>query len=418
MKSKLQQGYGSPRWTGELTDCSMPMTFDTYSNCGFGCMYCFSQFQRAVGTTKDDYAAGRVKVVNVEKVKRIFEPGTKSSFRRYVDERKVMQWGGLSDPFCTIERQHGHGLKLLKFFRDIEYPISFSTKGTWWTKDKRYTDLFRGATNWHVKVSIITLDAMKAAAIERGVDSPAARLDAIGRIADLGIGGVTLRFRPFIIGVSSPQHEALIRGAASKGADSVSTEFFCLEQRSTALRKKLGVMSELAGYDLFEFYKKHSRRRGYMRLNRTIKRPYVDAMQKTAHECGMRFYVSDADFKERCDGGSCCGLNDGHKWSRGQFTAALLLCKQNGQVTWDEVAEDMDHYEGLEASTLESCQLFGGSAERCARFKGIEVREALRSIWNNPKTGHSPYQMFGGVMKPARVDDNGNVIYEYDSSRE
>ena len=38
-------GYGSPRWTGEILDCSMPMTFDTYSNCAFNCAYCFSSFQ-------------------------------------------------------------------------------------------------------------------------------------------------------------------------------------------------------------------------------------------------------------------------------------------------------------------------------------------------------------------------------------
>ena len=27
----------------------MPMTFDTYSNCSFGCIYCFSQYQRGIG---------------------------------------------------------------------------------------------------------------------------------------------------------------------------------------------------------------------------------------------------------------------------------------------------------------------------------------------------------------------------------
>ena len=34
--------YGSPRWTAEITDCSLPLTLDTYSNCSFGCVYCFS----------------------------------------------------------------------------------------------------------------------------------------------------------------------------------------------------------------------------------------------------------------------------------------------------------------------------------------------------------------------------------------
>jgi len=69
--------------------------------------------------------------------------------------------------------------------------------------------------------------------------------------------------------------------------------------------------SELAGFDLWEFYKKYSiNKSGYMRLNRNLKRPYIDNMQKLCKELGMRFYVSDAHFKERCDGANCCGLLD------------------------------------------------------------------------------------------------------------
>ena len=39
--------YQSPRWSYEIVDCSMPMSIDTYSNCGYQCAYCFSQYQRS-----------------------------------------------------------------------------------------------------------------------------------------------------------------------------------------------------------------------------------------------------------------------------------------------------------------------------------------------------------------------------------
>ena len=64
--------YQSPRWTAEVADCSMPMTFDTYSNCSFNCIYCFSQFQRAIGNGKEQYLHKEVKAVSVEKIKRMF----------------------------------------------------------------------------------------------------------------------------------------------------------------------------------------------------------------------------------------------------------------------------------------------------------------------------------------------------------
>ena len=54
-KLDIEQTYGSPRWTGEIADCSLPMTLDTYSNCSFGCVYCFSQYQRGIGKGKEEY---------------------------------------------------------------------------------------------------------------------------------------------------------------------------------------------------------------------------------------------------------------------------------------------------------------------------------------------------------------------------
>ena len=64
----LPEKYASPRWSWEYIDCSMPMTFDTYSNCWFNCLYCFSTFQRAIWWAKDNYLQKKVKKVDVEKI--------------------------------------------------------------------------------------------------------------------------------------------------------------------------------------------------------------------------------------------------------------------------------------------------------------------------------------------------------------
>ena len=95
--------YNSPRWTAEIADCSMPMTMDTYSNCSYKCIYCFGQFQRAIGESKEDYLANKVKWVNPNKFKRIWDEPDKTQFGAYVKARKTMQWGGLSDQFDDNE---------------------------------------------------------------------------------------------------------------------------------------------------------------------------------------------------------------------------------------------------------------------------------------------------------------------------
>lgn len=415
MNGKCPSGYDSPRWSNEVADCSMPMTFDTYNNCSYGCLYCFSQFQRALGASKEGYIHKDVKSVSVERVKRMFLEPEKTQFGEYIRARKVMQWGGLSDQFDEFERRYGVTLELLRFFREIDYPLCFSTKATWWLDDKRYTELFEGNKNWNVKVSIITLDEEKARRIERGVDSPQKRLEAIGKIAALKAGGVTLRLRPFIIGVSTPSYEELIRRAGHMGATALSTEFMCVEQRSATLKANMRVFDELCGFDFLDFYRKYSPQSGYLRLNRKVKRPFVERMKEICDEIGMRFYVSDAHFKEMCANGCCCGLPESFNYSRGQFCNALALCKKNGTVKYSEIKGDIDKLLG--GFRWDKARGYNtNSAEKRAKFDGMTMADYMRWLWNSPSAGQSPYKMFEGVMIPAGRDENGDLIYKYDSS--
>lgn len=409
--------YDSPRWSNEIADCSMPMTFDTYSNCSFGCLYCFSQFQRALGGCKEAYLHKEVKSVNPEKIKRMFREPDKyaGQFATYIKQRRVMQWGGLSDQFDGYERKYGVTLDLLKFFKEIDYPLCFSTKSTWWTKDERYMELVRGQKNWNFKFSIITLDEQKAHVIEKGVPTPLERLEAIRRIVEADAGGATLRLRPFIIGVSTPSYLDLIREASSRGATALSTEFFCMEQRSRVLKEKAPIFNRECGFDLFDFYKKYSYSQGYLRLNRKVKRPFIENMKNLCDELDMRFYVSDAHFKELCANGSCCGLPADWNYSRGQFCEALQLCKKNGCVRFSEIQKDIEELHQYEWGRAQGYN--ANSSDKRAHFYGMTMAKYLRWLWNNPQSGQSPYTMFEGVMKPDGKDENGDLIYVYDQKR-
>ena len=398
----------------------MPMTFDTYNNCSFGCMYCFSQYRRAVGVgnTKEHYLNKDVLSVNAEAVKRMFRDPDKygGQFAEYIKQRRVMQWGGLSDQFDGFERKYGVTLELLRFFKEIDYPLCFSTKATWWTKDERYMELVRGQRNWNFKFSIITLDESKARVIERGVPTPRERLEAIERIAKADAGGATLRLRPFIIGVSNPTYLDLIREAGNRGATALSTEFFCVEQRSNTLKEYMPKLSELCGFDLMEFYRKYSISSGYLRLNRKVKAPFVYNMKNVCDEIGMRFYVSDAHFKELCCNGSCCGLPADWNYSHGQFCEALQICKKRGEVRWDDIKVDVESlHSGYQFRRAQGFN--NGSCELRTKFYGMSMAEYMRWLWNNPQAGQSPYKMFEGVMKPTGKDENGNLIYTYDKER-
>lgn len=417
----LKGHYGSPRWTQEIADCSMPMTFDTYSNCSFSCLYCFSQFQRQNGTGGQTYRAKQVRAVDVERIKALFSnpaednpaiPKDLRQFIPYVRQRRVMQWGGLSDQFDGYERRYGKTLELLRFFKEIDYPLCFSTKATWWTRDERYMELVRGQRNWNFKFSIITLDERKARIMEGGVPPPRERLLAIERIANADAGGATLRLRPFIIGLSTPTYLDLIQQAADRGATAMSTEFFCADIRSKSLRALMPKFNALCGFDVFEFYRRYSSNKGYMRLNRNVKRPYIDRMEAKCREVGMRFYVSDAHFKERCANGSCCGLAESCNYSRGQFCEALQICKRKGVVYWSDIAPDVDALLGG-FKWRYAAGFNTNSSELKAKFYDETMAEYLRWLWNSPNKGQNPYVMFGGIMRPAGRDANGDIFYAW-----
>ena len=404
--------YQSPRWTGEIADCTLPLTFDTYSNCSFGCVYCFSQYQRGVGGAKEAYLAKKVKAVNPEKIKKIFSGEDKhSQFYPYIKTRRPIQWGGLSDEFDGFERKYGITYEILKYLREINYPICFSTKSAWVFHDPKYQELFKGADNWNMKFSIITLDEKDAKRIEVGVPTPQQRLDAMREYNRLSKGGTTLRLRPFIVGITDKTYLDLIRAAADAGASAVTTEFFCLEMRAVNQAKEhYKAISDVAGFDIVDFYRKYSNGSGYLRLNRKIKEKYIHEMQDLCHELGMRFYVSDAHFKECCDNCCCCALPPNWDYSRGNFSAALQIAKKCGEVRWSDIEKDMYFLN----FPIEKAQGFNQSSpENRAKFKDMTVKEYLHYLWNMPKRGQSPYKLFEKVLTPSGFDENNDIIYKY-----
>ncbi len=411
-KLSIKEDYLSPRWTGEIADCSLPLTLDTYSNCSFGCVYCFSQYQRGTGSGKEAYLNKNVRCVPIEKTKRILSgQDKKSQFYEYVKDRRPIQYGGLSDQFDGYERKYGKTYELLKYLKEINYPICFSTKSAWVFFNDKYRELFRGADNWNMKFSIITLDEEAARKIEVGVPSPQERLAAMHEYTQLSKGGATLRLRPFIIGVSDKTYLDLIREAAKAGATAVTTEFFCLEMRSVNhAREHYNTISEVCGFDIVDFYRKHSSGSGYLRLNRKIKEPYIQKMQALCKELGLRFYVSDAHFKECSDNCCCCALNPNWNYSRGHFAGALQIAKKTGRVQWKDIEPDMYF---LNFPWKYAIGFNTNTSEAKATFEGMTMRDYLHFLWNNPKRGQSPYKIFAGVLVPDGLDEDRNIIYKY-----
>ena len=189
-----------------------------------------------------------------------------------------------------------------------------------------------------------------------------------------------------------------------------------MEERSAALKASFPTFNDMCGFDLHALYKRCSYQSGYLRLNRKVKRPFVENMKKLCDELGMRFYVSDAHFKELCNNGSCCGLSPSWNYSRGQFCEALQICKQKGSVRYSDISKDIEELHGG-YKYVGACGFNTQSSEKKAHFYEMSMAQYMRWLWNNPQSGQSPYRMFEGVMRPDGEDENGDLIYVYDKEK-
>jgi|SRR5271166_205258 len=441
---RVVMDYTSPRITSEIYECGLPLTFDQYNKCAFGCRYCFAAFisngidQSVVAAKHTDNARDEskyrnaVRSVNPETVKRYWTEmdsprwrGTDKLIVNLIKKRTPLHWGGLCDPFDPFEEKFKVGYELLLFFRALDWPVVFSTKGRLMMKDPWASVLRDG--NFRFQFSITTLDPVKGKLSDSGVSTPQGRLEAMRFVHEELHCPTVLRLRPIIPGFISPEEcVSLMEQAHDAGASGVSTEFFCLEMRGLENRQRYEKMSEGAGFDLLEFYRKESKgQSGYLRLNRKLKEAYFLPMAEAARKMGMRFSVSDKHFKELGNVNGCCGvywddesdkqLRDGREpvfINKGTVTYALIHAREHGKVQWRDVEPTLD-WTHVDVKTDSDLGGINSMPKYRLRSRDQTLYQVLRTYWNDPNHSKSPYQFTGGKVKPAGLDDTGDVIYEY-----
>lgn len=412
----IWKDYWSPRRSWEYVDCSMPMTFDTYSNCWFNCLYCFATFQRAIWNGKFDYMEKKVKTVNYDKIERMFKDPDKYGwqFKDYIKQRYVLQRWWMSDPMCPIEEQWELWLKFLKLFNELKYPVRFSSKSDLILRDKRYLDEFiKGHEHFAYMASIVTYDEEVSKILEWWTPSPQRRMKVLETLSKEWVRTV-LRLRPYIVWITDRTVKDIINAAWEAGVKAMSTEFFCVEWRATPMVKaKFQEISKLCWFDIIKFYKEHANTRWYMRLSREFTRPYMDEMVHLCAKNNIKLAVSCPKHKEKTFWYSCCWLPmEWPLWKthKGQYMYAILLAREKWCVHFSEI-EKMSVLKNVDfnsATWFNTC-----SSKNRAKNRGLTLLDTLRNHWNNPKDANSPYKLFEWVLVPKEVDENWDIVYYY-----
>jgi DNA repair photolyase len=410
----------------------MPMTFDQYSYCSLGCLYCFAYFFKSNNpVSKDKPTLSHVDTEGILNAIRGKPKGRHftSLYEHFFKRKFLLHWGGLADPFCHFEKVNRKGLELIKGLGQENYPTLFSFKGDTIFDYMNVFDKYSKQKNFAFQCSIITGDDMLAKQIEIGVPSPTKRLEALKHLSDMGYWTI-LRLRPFVIGVSDRGLDELLSKALKAGIKGVSIEYFACDGRANlGMKTRYDWISKVVGVkDMHTYFSKLSPRErgGYMRLNRDVKE---ESMWKIASFCrkhGLVLGVSDPDFKELNSTGSCCAMPDSHcdsgnpllqNWTKNQLTYWLKEARRKHHVEgvasrlrFSEVYADESYLDSEDG--ISGCHVGVVGMPTPAR-KVWTYRMLLQEGWNNLRSPSNPRNYFHGKLMPVGLDKHGDMEFEY-----
>lgn len=170
----------------QVTHCNLPIRLDTYNGCSHRCTYCFAtrKIDRAPTPLRDALGALRR-----------FIAGGRVKETIWADWDIPLHWGGMSDGFQPVERQHRVSLKALRILAESRYPVVISTKGAL-IAEAEYTEALSGC-NAVVQISLVS---PRYDAIERGAPTHSQRLamlPVLSRVARR----VIVRVQPYCVGL-------------------------------------------------------------------------------------------------------------------------------------------------------------------------------------------------------------------------
>ncbi len=193
-------------------DLSFDRSINPYRGCEHGCIYCFARPTHAylgLSPGLDFETRLTVKQGVAEQLEReLSAPGYKP---------RTIAIGTNTDAYQPIERQHEVMRSILTVLARCNHPVGIVTKSALVTRDIDILAPMAAKGLVKVALSVTTLDAGLARAMEPRATTPAKRLDAIAQLAAAGIP-VTVMVAPIIPAVNDAEIETILTRAYALGA--------------------------------------------------------------------------------------------------------------------------------------------------------------------------------------------------------
>jgi len=276
----------------------------------------------------------------LERLRRVSDGNINSGVDEFLSRRIPLQFGGMTDPFSSLESKHRTALDHLEVLAKYKYPTLVSTKSDA-IVEPAYVDQFL-AGNFLIRFSVSVVRSATRGRIEKGTPSSSVIFRTIERLAHLGID-CAVRFQPVIPGHECVAFE-LVRDAARAGARHVTFEY--LKLPIDDLDSPICQLPGLAGETLLNFY----RRSGSTIQGRELVLPahyktaFLSEIGSFARQLRLSVGFGDNEFLPYSDGNSCCNGADLYLKGLNLFQAnpASLIrrTKKGDEIVFDDLLKE------------------------------------------------------------------------------
>jgi DNA repair photolyase len=195
-------------------DISFDRSINPYRGCEHGCVYCFARpthcfLGHSAGLDFETKLYARTNAAELLE-KELSNP-------RY--QPACMAIGTNTDPYQPIERVRRIMRSILEVLERTSHPVGIVTKSALITRDLDILARMAERQLARVCISITTLDAKIARAMEPRAPTPTKRLDAVRQLAEAGIP-TTVMVAPIIPALTDPEIERILEAAKEAGARS------------------------------------------------------------------------------------------------------------------------------------------------------------------------------------------------------
>jgi len=198
----------------ESPDIGFDRSINPFLGCEHGCIYCFARPTHAyLGLSPGlDFETKLTAKTNAAALLR-----NELSARNY--QPQLIALGANTDPYQPIEKELRVTRAVLEVLAEFNHPVAITTKSALVVRDIDILAPMAARGLVRVAMSIGTIDAGIARAMEPRANTPARRLQAIDKLTSAGVPASVI-VAPIVPALTDAHLEQVIERAANAGADS------------------------------------------------------------------------------------------------------------------------------------------------------------------------------------------------------